>query len=129
MLKEFKEFILRGNVIDLAVAVVIGAAFNAIVTSMVADIITPLILNPIMEAMNAENLNDVKWNGVLYGKFIASVINFIVVGFVLFMVVRTMNKMQNLKKKKEEVVEEEATVAAPTREEELLAEIRDLLKK
>lgn len=129
MLKEFKEFILRGNVIDLAVAVVIGAAFNAIVTSMVADIITPLILNPIMEAMNAENLNDVKWNGVLYGKFIASVINFIVVGFVLFMVVRTMNKMQNLKKKKEEEVEEEATVAAPTREEELLAEIRDLLKK
>lgn len=129
MLKEFKEFILRGNVIDLAVAVVIGAAFNAIVTSMVADIITPLILNPIMEAMNAENLNDVKWNGVLYGKFIASVINFIVVGFVLFMVVRTMNKMQNLKKKKEEAVEEEATVAAPTREEELLAEIRDLLKK
>ena len=128
MIKEFRDFILRGNVIDLAVAVVIGAAFNAIVSSMVADIITPLLLNPIMKASGAENLNSLGWNGVLYGKFIATVINFVVVGFVLFMVIKAMNKLQNLKKKKEAEVTEEAP-APPTKDQELLTEIRDLLKK
>lgn len=127
MLKEFKAFILRGNVIDLAVAVVIGAAFNGIVSSLVADIITPLILNPAMKATGAENLEGLAWNGALYGKFIATVINFLVVAFVLFMIIKTMNKLQNIKKK-EEVVEESAP-EAPTKEQELLAEIRDLLKK
>ena len=129
MLKEFRDFILRGNVIDLAVAVVIGAAFNAIVSSMVADIITPLLLNPIMKASGAENLNSLGWNGVLYGKFIATVINFIVVGFVLFMVIKAMNKLQNIKKKKEAEVVEEVAPAPPTKDQELLTEIRDLLKK
>ena len=88
MLKEFKAFILRGNVIDLAVAVVIGAAFNAIVSSLVADVITPLILNPAMKAAGAEKLDGLAWNGALYGKFIATVINFLVVAFVLFIVVK-----------------------------------------
>ncbi len=127
MLKEFKAFILRGNVIDLAVAVVIGAAFNGIVSSLVADIITPLILNPAMKATGAENLEGLAWNGALYGKFIATVINFLVVAFVLFMIIKTMNKLQNIKKK-EEVVEEPAPEVL-TKEQELLAEIRDLLKK
>lgn len=129
MLKEFRDFILRGNVIDLAVAVVIGAAFNAIVSSMVADIITPLLLNPVMKASGAENLEGLGWNGVLYGKFIATVINFIVVGFVLFMVIKMMNKLQNLKKKKEDETPAEETPAPPTKDQELLTEIRDLLKK
>lgn len=128
MLKEFREFILRGNVIDLAVAVVIGAAFNAIVSSLVEDIITPLILNPIMSAMDVHNLEGVQWKGVLYGKFIAKVINFIIVGFALFMLIKTMNRMQNLKKKQKAVEEPEA-VEVPTKEQELLTEIRDLLKK
>lgn len=127
MLKEFKEFIMRGNVIDLAVAVVIGAAFTAIVNSLVSDIITPGILNPIMNMLEVKNLEDLAWHSLKWGKFLASVINFIIIGFVLFLIVRTMNKLQNLKKK-EQVVEEEAA-PAPTREEELLAEIRDLLKK
>lgn len=127
MLKEFKEFIMRGNVIDLAVAVVIGAAFTAIVNSLVNDIITPGILNPIMNMLEVKNLEDLAWHSLKWGKFLASVINFIIIGFVLFLIVRTMNKLQNLKKK-EQVVEEEAA-PAPTREEELLAEIRDLLKK
>lgn len=127
MLKEFKEFIMRGNVIDLAVAVVIGAAFTAIVNSLVSDIITPGILNPIMDMLDVKNLEDLSWHSLKWGKFLASVINFIIIGFVLFLIVRTMNKLQNLKKK-EQVVEEEAA-PAPTREEELLAEIRDLLKK
>ncbi|MCO5259247.1 MAG: large conductance mechanosensitive channel protein MscL [Crocinitomicaceae bacterium] len=128
MLKEFRDFILRGNVIDLAVAVVIGAAFNAIVSSMVADIITPLLLNPVMKASGAENLEGLGWNGMLYGKFIATVINFIVVGFVLFMVIKMMNKLQNLKKKKGADVDEDETPTPPTKDQELLTEIRDLLK-
>ncbi|MBC9812807.1 large conductance mechanosensitive channel protein MscL [Crocinitomicaceae bacterium CZZ-1] len=127
MLKEFKAFILRGNVIDLAVAVVIGAAFNAIVSSLVADIITPLILNPAMKAAGAEKLDGLAWNGALYGKFIATVINFLVVAFVLFIVVKMMNRLQNMRKKEETV--EAPAAPAPTKDQELLTEIRDLLKK
>ena len=120
MLKELKAFLLRGNVVDLAVAVVIGAAFGAIVTSFVNDIITPLILNPALKAAGVEKIAQLSWNGVAYG---SAVINFLVVGTVLFFVVKAAEKAQNLGKK-EEAAEEEA--AAPT-QEELLTEIRDLL--
>lgn len=132
MLEEFKKFMMRGNVIDLAVAVVIGAAFTAIVNSLVADIITPAILSPIMEALNVENLENVMWHNIKYGKFLASVINFIIVGFVLFMIIRGVNKAQAIAaKKKAAAVAEEPVVEAipaPTKEEVLLGEIRDLLK-
>lgn len=122
MLKDLKAFLLRGNIVDLAVAVVIGAAFGAIVTSFVNDIITPLILNPAMKAAGVEKIGQLSWNGVAYGSFLSAVINFLVVGTVLFFVVKAAEKAQNLGKK-EEAAEEEA---APT-QEELLAEIRDLL--
>ncbi len=123
MLKELKAFLLRGNVVDLAVAVIIGAAFGAIVTSFVNDIITPLILNPALKAAGVDKIAELSWNGVAYGSFLSAVINFIVIGTVLFFIVKAAEKAQNLGKK-EEAVEEEA--AAPT-QEELLAEIRDLL--
>ena len=123
MLKDLKNFLLRGNVVDLAVAVIIGAAFGAIVTSFVNDIITPLILNPAMEAAHVKNIAQLSWNGVAYGSFLSAVINFLVIGTVLFFVVKAAEKAQNLGKK-EEAAEEE--VAGPT-QEELLAEIRDLL--
>ena len=123
MLKELKAFLLRGNVVDLAVAVIIGAAFGAIVTSFVNDIITPLILNPALKAAGVEKIAELTWNGVAYGSFLSAVINFLVIGIVLFFVVKAAEKAQNLGKK-EEAAEEEA--AAPT-QEELLAEIRDLL--
>ena len=123
MLKDLKAFLLRGNVVDLAVAVVIGAAFGAIVTSFVNDIITPLILNPALKAAHVENIAQLSWIGVAYGSFLSAVINFLVVGTVLFFVVKAAEKAQNLGKK-EEAVEEEAP--APT-QEELLTEIRDLL--
>ena len=123
MLKELKNFLLRGNVVDLAVAVIIGAAFGAIVTSFVNDIITPLILNPALKAAGVEKIAELTWNGVAYGSFLSAVINFLVIGTVLFFVVKAAEKAQNLGKK-EEAAEEEA--AAPT-QEELLAEIRDLL--
>ena len=123
MLKELKAFLLRGNVVDLAVAVIIGAAFGAIVTSFVNDVITPLILNPALKAAGVEKIAELTWNGVAYGSFLSAVINFLVIGTVLFFVVKAAEKAQNLGKK-EEAAEEEAP--APT-QEELLTEIRDLL--
>ena len=123
MLKELKAFLLRGNVVDLAVAVIIGAAFGAIVTSFVNDVITPLILNPALKAAGVAKIAELTWNGVAYGSFLSAVINFLVIGTVLFFVVKAAEKAQNLGKK-EEAAEEAA--AAPT-QEELLAEIRDLL--
>ena len=123
MIKELKEFLFKGNVLDLAVAVVMGAAFNAIISSLVGDIITPLILNPALKAANVENIADLAWNGVKYGSFLSAIINFLIIGTTLFFVVKAANHAVSLGKK-EEVIEEEE--AAPT-QEELLAEIRDLL--
>ena len=125
MLKDLKEFLLRGNVVDLAVGVIIASAFGAIVTSLVNDIITPLILNPALKDANAERIAELSWNGVGYGSFLSAVINFLVVGTVLFFVIKGIEKAQNLRKK-EEVVEE--APAAPT-ELEVLQEIKALLEK
>jgi large conductance mechanosensitive channel len=91
MLKEFKAFIMRGNVVDLAVAVIIGAAFSAIIGSLVADIITPLILKPALEAAQVDKLEELSWNGVLYGKFLSTVLNFIIVAFCIFMVIKAIS--------------------------------------
>lgn len=125
MLKELKNFLLRGNVVDLAVAVIIGAAFGAIVTSLVNDIITPLILNPALSAAGVDKIAELSWNGVAYGNFLSAVINFLVIGTVLFFIVKAAEKAQSLGKKQEEVVEEEP---APT-ELEVLQEIKALLEK
>lgn len=121
MIKELKAFLFRGNVIDLAVAVIIGSAFGAIVTSFVNDIITPLILNPALKTANVENITQLTWNGVKYGSFLGAVINFLIIGTSLFFVVKAAEKA--MPKKQEE---EDVEVAAPT-QEELLTEIRDLL--
>ncbi len=126
LFKEFGEFIKRGNVIDLAVAVVIGGAFSSIVTSLVNDIIMPLI-GMITGGIDLSGLSVTVGDATLtYGNFIQNVINFLIIAFVIFMVVKSMNKMMSLKKKKEEVKEE-----APVKSDEvvLLEEIRDLLKK
>ena len=123
MLKELKNFLLRGNVVDLAVAVIIGAAFGAIVTSLVNDIITPLILNPALSAAGVDKIAELSWNGVAYGNFLSAVINFLVIGTVLFFIVKAAEKAQSLGKKQEEVVEEEPT---PT-ELEVLQEITFLI--
>lgn len=122
-MSEFKEFIAKGNAMDLAVGVIIGAAFGAIVNSLVADVITPALLNPALKAAQVENLAELKTEGgILYGKFLAAVISFLVIAFVIFIMVKGINSM----KKKEE-----AAPAAPTgpTQEELLTQIRDLLKK
>lgn len=123
MISEFKDFIAKGNAMDLAVGVIIGGAFGAIVTSLVADVITPAILNPALKAAHVENLKDLKTeNGILYGNFLSAVISFLVIAFVIFILVKAINSM----KKKEEPAP--APPAGPT-QEELLTQIRDLLKK
>ena len=125
MLKDLKDFLLRGNVVDLAVGVIIATAFGAIINSFVNDIITPLLLNPALEAANVQNIAELAWNGVTYGKFLSAVINFVVIGTVLFFMIKAIEKAQNLRKK-EEVAEE--VPAGPT-ELEVLQEIKALLEK
>ncbi len=124
MFKEFKTFIMRGNVVDLAVAVIIGAAFSAIVGSFINDVITPLLLKPAMDALGVAQLEKLTWNGALYGKFLAAIINFVVVALIVFLMIKGLNKAS---KKKEETVP--TAPPAPTMDQELLTEIRDLLKK
>lgn len=123
MIKELKDFLFRGNILDLAVAVILGAAFNSIITSLVGNIITPLILNPALKAAGVEKIADLAWNGVAYGSFLSAVLNFLIVGTTLFFIVKAANKAMSLSKKEEEAADEPA---GPT-QEELLAEIRDLL--
>ncbi|WP_270278244.1 large conductance mechanosensitive channel protein MscL [Streptococcus infantarius] len=126
MIKELKEFLFKANVLDLAVAVVMGAAFNAIVTSLVNDVITPLFLNPALKAAGVAKIADLSWNGVAYGSFLSAVINFLIVGTTLFFIVKAANTTTALTKKEE--TEKANEDAAPT-QEELLTEIRDLLKE
>jgi large conductance mechanosensitive channel len=137
MLKEFREFAMKGNVIDLAVGVIIGVAFGAIVTSLVADIIMPIIgaitggldfsnyFVPLAKSVTATNLADAKKQGAVlaYGNFITLTLNFLIIAFVLFVVIRLMNQL-----KRTEAAAPPAP-PKPTRSEELLTEIRDLLKK
>ena len=137
MLKEFRDFAMRGNVVDLAVGVIIGAAFGAIVNSLVGDIIMPIIgaitggldfsnyFTPLSAKVTASNLADAKKQGAVlaWGNFITLVLNFSIIAFVLFLVIRAINQF------KREETAAPAAAPKPTREEELLGEIRDLLKQ
>lgn len=119
--KEFKEFAIKGNVIDLAVAVIIGGAFGNIIGSFIEDIITPLLLNPALKAAGVDKIENWAPGGIFWGKFLVAVLNFLVIAFVVFLMVKAVNKM----KKKEEP----ATPAGPSSTDLLLMEIRDGLKK
>ncbi|MDO9187326.1 MAG: large conductance mechanosensitive channel protein MscL [Bacteroidia bacterium] len=120
--KEFKTFALKGNVIDLAVGVVIGSAFGGIVKSLVDDIITPAILTPALKAAHLADLNQLVIPGtaIKYGSFISQIISFALIALTLFLIIKALNSA----KKKEEA----AAPQGPT-QEQLLTEIRDLLKK
>ena len=136
MLEDFKKFALRGNVVDLAVGVIIGAAFGAIVNSLVGDIVMPVVgavthgldfsnyFTGLSDKVTASNLADAKKQGAVlaWGNFLTVTLNFIIIAFVLFLVIRTINQLKR---------KDEAPPPPPklTREEELLTEIRDLLKK
>lgn len=133
MLNEFKQFVMRGNVVDLAVGIVIGAAFSSIVQSMVGDIIMPIVgavtggidfsnyFVKLSSAVTATNLEEAKKQGAVlaWGHFLTLIVNFLIVAFALFLVIQVMNRLRK---------QEEATPAAPPRQEQLLTEIRDLLK-
>ena len=134
MINEFKEFIMRGNVLDLAIGVIIAGAFGLIVKSLVDDIIMPIVgaitggvdfsnmFAPLASSVTAATLDAAKEQGAVlaYGSFITAIVNFLIVAFILFMVVRAANNMKK---------EEEAAPAAPPADVTLLTEIRDLLKK
>lgn len=136
MFQEFKNFVLRGNVMDLAVGVIIGGAFGAITTSLVGDVLMPIIgaifggldfsnyFAPLADGVTASTLEAAKEQGAVlaYGNFITAIINFLIIGFIVFLMVRAVNNM---------MAEEEAPAEppAPTKDQELLAEIRDALKK
>lgn len=126
IISEFKEFIARGNVVDLAVGVIVGSAFGKIVTSLVNDILMPII-GVILGGIDFTNLT-IKFNDAIiyYGNFIQNVIDFLIVAFCIFMFVKIMNTLTHRKKKKEEEKQE-----IPVKSEDiiLLEEIRDLLKK
>jgi large conductance mechanosensitive channel len=137
MLKDFREFAMKGNVVDLAVAVVIGAAFGAIVTSLVNDIIMPIIgvatggldfsnyFVRLANKVTADNLADAKKQGAVlaYGNFIQLTVNFLIIAFALFIVIQIVNRL----KRREEA--KPAEPPKPSAEVALLTEIRDLLKK
>lgn len=124
MLKEFKAFAIRGNVVDLAIGVIIGAAFGKIVGSLIDDVITPLLLKPALQAANLSHLNDLTVFGtVKYGIFLSAVINFVIVAFILFLIIKGMNAAQK---------KEDTKPASPPEipaDIQLLTEIRDLLKR
>lgn len=120
LVKEFREFALKGNVVELAVAVIIGAAFGAIVKSLVDDVVTPLLLTPALQAANVQDLEKLSWGGVKYGKFLSSVIGFVLIALVLFFLIKGINALK--REKKEAPKEAELSMT-----EKLLVEIRDSL--
>ena len=134
MLSEFKAFIMKGNVMDLAVGVIIGGAFGTIVKSLTDDVIMPIVgamfggldfsnyFSPLSDAVTATSLEAAKEQGAVlaYGSFFTAIVNFLILGFIIFLLVRAVNNMMK---------KEEAAPAAPPAQEVLLGEIRDLLKR
>ena len=108
--QEFRDFAIKGNVIDLAIAVIIGGAFGKIVESLIGDIVTPLLLKPALQAAKVEDLAKLSLGGILYGKFIAATLNFIIIAFVIFLMIRAIETI-----KRKEVVE--AATPEPTAQE------------
>lgn len=123
ILKEFKSFALKGNVIDLAVGVIIGAAFGKIVSSLVDDIIMPLI-NPVIPGGNWKEL--VIGSGIKIGSFLGITVDFLIISFVIFLAIKGLNI---IKRKEEEEAEKITEPTAPSKEETLLTEIRDILRE
>jgi len=119
-LKEFKDFALRGNVIDLAIAVIIAGAFGTIISSLTDNVITPLLLQPALKAAHADDLDKLSYGAVKYGLFLAAIIKFVIISFILFLIVKGVKSLEH---------KQAATPAEPTTTEKLLTEIRDELKK
>ena len=117
MIQEFKEFIMRGNVMDLAVGVIIGGAFGAIVNSLCADVITPLIQLIIGKVIGVDSIDEMtkvlNVGPIAFGNFISAVINFLIMAIIIFIMVKAINKLMNMRKKEEEEEEEATTKVCP----------------
>jgi large conductance mechanosensitive channel len=124
-IKEFKDFAIKGNVIELSVAVVIGAAFGGIVSSLVEDIITPLILTPAIKAAGVADIDKLAWGAVKYGKSLAAIIQFVFIAFVLFLVIKGVNKVKERQAAADKLANDIPKLSST---DQLLTEIRDLLK-
>jgi large conductance mechanosensitive channel len=111
-LADFQKFLMQGNVIDLAVAVIIGGAFGKIVTSFVEDIITPLILNPALQAARVNDLQSLAVNGIKYGVFLASILNFLVIALSIFVMIRAFEKAKR-RFSRQEAIEDAAAPPDP----------------
>lgn len=122
-LHDFQEFLMRGNVVDLAVAVVIGGAFGKIVTSFIEDIITPAILNPAMKAANVDELSKLAYNNIKYGSFLAAVLNFVVIAFVIFLMIRAIEKARKKLERRKAMAEETQPDPAEAAHERLILSI------
>jgi large conductance mechanosensitive channel len=107
-LADFRDFILRGNVIDLAVAVIVGGAFNKIIESLVTDLITPAILQPALQAAGVAQLSELTAGGIKYGLFLAAVLNFLVIALVIFLLIRSFEKAKKRLSREEEMEAAEA---------------------
>lgn len=121
-ISEFKDFAMKGNVVDLAIGVIIGGAFGKIVSSLIDDVITPLLLNPALKAAGAEDIAELKFGAIKYGSFLSNVISFLIIALVMFVIIKAMNAS----KKKEEIL---ATTPEPSSTDQLLAKILETLNK
>jgi large conductance mechanosensitive channel len=126
-LGDFKDFIMKGNVIDLAVAVIIGAAFGKIVTSLLEDIITPALLKPAMEAAKVNDLAALSINGIKYGSFLAAVLNFLVIAFVIFLMIKSIEAAKR-KTQRQQAIAEPASDPAVVAQENLIASMDRLTR-
>lgn len=119
---EFKEFAMKGNVVDLAIGVIIGGAFGKIVSSLIDDVITPLLLNPALKAAGAEDIAELKFGSIKYGSFLSNVISFLIIAFVMFIMIKAINAS----KKKEQLLE---PTPEPSSTDQLLSKILETLNK
>jgi large conductance mechanosensitive channel len=120
---EFQEFLTKGNVVDLAVAVIIGGAFGKIIESFIADIVTPAILKPALAAAKVDDLAKLSFEGILYGKFLAAVLNFVVIAFVIFLAIKAIAAA-----KRQEEAEAEVTVDAASETQNRLVDVLEKLE-
>ena len=126
LMKDFRDFIMQGNVVDLAVAVVIGGAFGKIVTSLIEDVLTPAILDPAMKAAQVDNIAELTLGSIKYGSFLAAVLNFLVIAFVIFLLVRSLEKAKKKMARQEAVAAMDSPDPAIVAQEQLTQALNDL---
>jgi large conductance mechanosensitive channel len=124
-MRDFREFLMRGKVVDLAVAVIIGGAFNVVIPSFIGDIITPLLLSSALKAAGVEEIANFSANGIKYGLFLSAVINFVVIAFVIFLMIRASGKA----KRKEEVEEAAAESSIDEKFNETLTQLTSVIER